>query len=332
MHDEHLSPQAFVDFFFDDPFVRFSLMTVVKGQHWRTWAISEEERVFKAYYVFLLRNAGPFSRYNVYVDQRSLQKPYRWASLHFLVNRARRNEWNLRRRNLKVLEPVDSKASLLLQLADLMLGALTSGAQSVSKVELQQHVTTRRAEAPAKKLRIETWTPRPSGQSRRTRRSSRPPDIARHRGCAIVPGGGSTPTSRPTGAIVEGTKIEDKDLYRVALDTKNLEITLFRQRCNYFLVLNSALALGFFNLKEAEYSVLLAVVGLITLVLWLAVSLGSKFWQARWEHRLSLIEKQLAPGLDFFSADRATVKRDVEESLKSSEHWWFQRSWIGWFS
>src|SRR3990172_1180465 len=133
------------------------------------------------------------------------------------------------------------------------------------------------------------------------------------------------PSVRPTGETVEGTKIEDKDLYRVALDTRNLEITLFWQRCNYFLVLNSALALGFFSLKEPVYSVLFAVVGLITSFLWFAVSLGSKFWQARWEYRLSQIEKQLAPGLDFFSADRATVKRDVEESLKSSGHWGFQR-------
>lgn len=124
---------------------------------------------------------------------------------------------------------------------------------------------------------------------------------------------------------MEGTNIEDKDIYRIALDTRNLEITLFWQRCNYFLVLNSALALGFFNLKAPEYSVLLAVVGFITSVLWFAVSLGSKFWQARWEHRLSPIEKQLAPGLDFFSADRATVLHDVKKSLKSSGHWWLQR-------
>ena len=58
---------------------------------------------------------------------------------------------------------------------------------------------------------------------------------------------------------MEGTKIEDKDLYRVALDTRNLESTLFWQRCNYFLVLNSALALGFFNLILAGAIVLVAL-------------------------------------------------------------------------
>jgi hypothetical protein len=69
--------------------------------------------------------------------------------------------------------------------------------------------------------------------------------------------------------------MESKDLYRAAFDARNLEITLFWQRCNYFPVLNSALALGFFSLKDFAYAVLLAAIGLITSVLWFCVSLGS---------------------------------------------------------
>ncbi len=130
---------------------------------------------------------------------------------------------------------------------------------------------------------------------------------------------------RDPARAVQATKMEGKDLYRIALDTRNLEITMFWQRCNYFLVLNSALALGFFNLKVSAYAVLLAGTGLITSILWFAVSLGSKFWQARWEYRLSEIEKHVAPGIEFFATDRATVKRDVEESLRSSGHSWPQR-------
>jgi hypothetical protein len=124
---------------------------------------------------------------------------------------------------------------------------------------------------------------------------------------------------------MEATTIEGKDLYRMAFDTRNLEITMFWQRCNYFLVLNSALALGFFNLKSSWYAVLLAVVGFIAAVLWFAVSLGSKFWQDRWEYRLSEIEKRVAPNVEFFATDWATVKRDVEASLRSSQHAWPQR-------
>lgn len=119
--------------------------------------------------------------------------------------------------------------------------------------------------------------------------------------------------------------MEPKDLYRTAFDSRNLEITLFWQRCNYFLVLNSALALGFFSLNVRAYAVLLALIGLATSILWFCVSLGSKFWQSRWEHRLGEIEKQVAPGANLFSADRVTVQKDVEESLKFNPHGWFQR-------
>ena len=45
--------------------------------------------------------------------------------------------------------------------------------------------------------------------------------------------------------------IELKDLYKTLLDTRNLEISLFWQRSNYFLVLNTGIAFGFFNLKTA---------------------------------------------------------------------------------
>jgi hypothetical protein len=42
---------------------------------------------------------------------------------------------------------------------------------------------------------------------------------------------------------------EPKDRYKVLLDTRNLEINLFWQRSNYFLGLNTGIAIGFFNLK-----------------------------------------------------------------------------------
>ncbi|HEY4679149.1 MAG TPA: hypothetical protein VIJ01_18425 [Candidatus Angelobacter sp.] len=43
------------------------------------------------------------------------------------------------------------------------------------------------------------------------------------------------------------------DAYKVLIDTRNLEINLFWQRSNYFLVLNTGLAIGFFNIKEDWY-------------------------------------------------------------------------------
>ena len=113
--------------------------------------------------------------------------------------------------------------------------------------------------------------------------------------------------------------IEDKDLYKAVLDTRNLEISLFWQRSNYFLVLNSALALGFFNLKEPRYALALALFGIVASLLWFRVVAGSKYWQARWEHRLRVIECQVAPGLHLFSATWKTIDEDVNEGLKGKQ-------------
>jgi hypothetical protein len=111
---------------------------------------------------------------------------------------------------------------------------------------------------------------------------------------------------------------EYKDLYKIIVDTRNLEITLFWQRSNYFLVLNSVLAVGFFNSKITEpvYLIGLAFFGAIASALWLRVTLGSKYWQARWEERLSIFEKEVADGIDFFSADWKTLDEDVKQSLQ----------------
>jgi len=111
------------------------------------------------------------------------------------------------------------------------------------------------------------------------------------------------------------SKIENKDAYKFALDTRNFEIALFWQRSNYFLVLNSALALGFFNLQKQEYAWLLAVFGFLASYLWFQVNLGSKYWQVRWENRLSIFENEVSPGLNFFSANWQTIQKDVEDSL-----------------
>ena len=77
-----------------------------------------------------------------------------------------------------------------------------------------------------------------------------------------------------------------KDLYGTLLTTRNLEIGLFWQRSNYFLVLNTGIALGFFNLDGSLYRLLFAAMGLIASALWLQVCLGGKYWQTRWEQRL----------------------------------------------
>jgi hypothetical protein len=113
--------------------------------------------------------------------------------------------------------------------------------------------------------------------------------------------------------------IETKDLYKTLLDTRNFEINLFWQRSNYFLVLNSAIALGYFNLKEQQYGLIFAVMGVLASMLWFWVCLGGKFWQSRWEQRLSDFETENLNGLEFFSSDKTRIYSDVEKSLNISE-------------
>lgn len=107
-----------------------------------------------------------------------------------------------------------------------------------------------------------------------------------------------------------------KDLYATLIATRNLEVNLFWQRSNYFLALNSAIALGFFNLKDSRYVLLFAVVALATSVLWFRVCLGSKYWQTRWEQRLMDFENHHFPGLAFFAADRDRIQADVRRGLE----------------
>lgn len=153
-----------LDAFFDDRWPRLSVLAVTKGPNWHEWAPNEEERFFKSYYVFLMRNAGPFSRYSVYLDHKSLQRPYRWNTLHFLMNRARRGEWGLRRRNIRVLAAVDSRTADMIQLTDLLLGCATSTSTAEAKSALRQHFALRSREA-GKRVRLEEWAPRPPQQS-----------------------------------------------------------------------------------------------------------------------------------------------------------------------
>jgi hypothetical protein len=119
--------------------------------------------------------------------------------------------------------------------------------------------------------------------------------------------------------------IDTKDLYKTLIDTRNFEISLFWQRSNYFLVLNSGLALGFFNLDKSIYALGLALFGLVASLLWFAVCLGGKFWQTRWEQRLLDFEKEHLWHLQFFAATPDRHRNDVDEGLRFHKAGWLKR-------
>ncbi|EJL6396917.1 hypothetical protein NMR99_004029 [Vibrio navarrensis] len=109
--------------------------------------------------------------------------------------------------------------------------------------------------------------------------------------------------------------MEKEDLYKIAIETRNMEIGLFWQRSNYFLVLNTAVAVGFFSINSVEFQVILALFGIVVSVLWFGVNLGSKYWQSRWEHRASVIESEIDSSIEMFSASKSTIDADVKASL-----------------
>lgn len=137
-----------------------------------------------------------------------------------------------------------------------------------------------------------------------------------------APVGGATHNGPPSPSIVQSGELTDNDekLFKIALNTRNLEISLFWQRSNYFLVLNSGLAVGFFSLKNQAYALVLASLGTLTALLWFLVNLGSKYWQSRWEHELTLRERKLYPNDPLFAATREQTDSYVRESLRYHEH------------
>jgi hypothetical protein len=134
------------------------------------------------------------------------------------------------------------------------------------------------------------------------------------------------------GASTPVQVIDPKDLFKIVLDTRNFEISNFWLRSNYFLVLNSALAIGFVNSKVFPLQLGIAALGLIAAMLWYWVTLGSKFWQVRWEAKLAQVEAYyVARGampieFELFSKPTSNVKLDVELELKREKRdSWFSR-------
>jgi hypothetical protein len=123
----------------------------------------------------------------------------------------------------------------------------------------------------------------------------------------------------------ENTLSRDERLFKIALDTRNFEISLYWQRSNYFLALNTALAVGFFSIKEQGYALTLASLGAIASVLWFFVNAGSKYWQSRWEHEVIVREKKLTSNGPLFAATREQTDQYVRDSLLWNHHGTLQR-------
>ena len=120
--------KAWARSFFDDGFGRFFVMRIPRSSaYWQKWhSENRDEEIFRAYYAFLLKVVPPNTTAWVFSDWLTVKSPSRWKTIQYLVNRRRHLDWGNPGRNIRELEPVDSKSCDLIQLTDVLLGAVDS--------------------------------------------------------------------------------------------------------------------------------------------------------------------------------------------------------------
>ncbi len=89
--------------------------------------------------------------------------------------------------------------------------------------------------------------------------------------------------------IDETLKLE----FETARKNRKFEIEKFWQRANYFLVLNTALAVGIFTIKSTLATFLISCFGVIAAWLWFRTNVGARYWQIFWEAEVHDLAKKL---------------------------------------
>lgn len=110
----------------------------------------------------------------------------------------------------------------------------------------------------------------------------------------------------------------DLELYKIAAQTRALEIGFFWQRSNYLLVLNTAIAAGLVSLKteSMNLAIPLSLMGMLVSGVWLCINIGGKFWQCRWEQCVEEAERRVAPEATVFAAGWQLMENQVRENCK----------------
>ena len=96
--------------------------------------------------------------------------------------------------------------------------------------------------------------------------------------------------------------------FKLILQTRDFEIEMFWKRCNYFLVLNTALAVGVFASFGGNKAILplICLAGAFVCYAWFQVGLGSKFWQSHWEQ----IAEEMQDDIGFRKDDGGDYRKD----------------------
>ncbi len=116
--------QALLDLFFDEPMLHFRGLVVPNKQlldHGR-FTQSHDEFYYKQWYTLLNRLIDPDKRYRIFLDIKDTQGHRKVAKLHEVLCNS--ND-DFDRSIIESIEQVQSHDVLLLQLADLLIGALS---------------------------------------------------------------------------------------------------------------------------------------------------------------------------------------------------------------
>lgn len=116
--------QALIDLFFDEPMLHFRGVVVPDKQaldHAR-FAQSHDEFYYKQWYTLLNRLIDPGKNHRVFIDIKDTQGRLKVAKLHDVLCNA---NYDFDHRIIAPIEQVQSRDVLLLQLADLLIGALS---------------------------------------------------------------------------------------------------------------------------------------------------------------------------------------------------------------
>jgi hypothetical protein len=172
--------RAWVDVFFEDPFVRFSLLQIdLSSKEWVSLhprpgrRPSRDDQLISAYYQFLLVTFGPLrdsKRWYVYHDAGLFSQDKAFNRVEFLFNRTYKRAFGPKSsRIIRHAKARDSAITDLVQLADVLLGALSfhvlgDRPDSLPRAQLLDHCATRLRARPTTqrgmpRLSIERWVP-----------------------------------------------------------------------------------------------------------------------------------------------------------------------------
>ena len=100
-----------------------------------------------------------------------------------------------------------------------------------------------------------------------------------------------------------------KHLFKIALESRNFEITQLVHRNNYFMIFQGVIFMGLIQSSHNVpiVSFMICLVGLVTSFYQARMASGAKFWQEYWEAALSRIERSLLLELKGSSEERRSL-------------------------